>query len=174
MTINPKTVNDIVQESFDQYELFEKCIIKHLRKSAKLTVQIEARLFRIILGTYDDIIDFYQIDFGIDERQLQEYITMSIFAYAFRDIAVNNTGPNFDNKLSRPYLSFEVYDTNMLGTVRKVANMRNNNQNNNINAMLASMYYNLTNSDERSTGIINLKDYKETMTKRRTKGENNG
>lgn len=174
MTMRSKTINDIVQETFGQYELFETCIMKHLRKSAKLTVQIEDRLLRIILGTYDDIIDFYQIDFKKDQRQLQEYVTMSIFAYAFRDITVNNTGPNFDNKLSRPYLSFEVYDTNMLGTIREVANMRNNNQNNNINAMLASMYYNLTKGDERSTGVINLRDYKETMAKRRTKGENNG
>ena len=159
---------------FNMYDLYEQFIWDHSNRDYRIKVLVEDKLFRIMLLAKDDIIDIFQLQFDNGEKELQKYIVLSIFRYSFRDIQIHNNDNIFFNAIHRPYLKYKISDNDILNDVIDVSNKHNDYKNNELDNELTLRYYKILKNGRLDNKIIDMAQYRVSLSKRLVKGDYNG
>ena len=168
---NYSNLDELLNQLFKIYDLYENFIWDKNNDMYRLKVLIDNKLFRVMLLTKDDVIDFFQIRFDYGERELQEYIALSVFRYAFRDIQVHNNGNNYYNAIHRSYLKYEVDDVDMISSINIIMNKHNKYKNDELDNELYFKYNKLKKSNMIDNNIIDIAKARVSLSRRLVKGD---
>lgn len=174
MKNNDDNLDKIMEQIFRMYDLYEKFIWNNIDNDYRLKISIDDKLFRIMLLTKDDIIDFFQLKFDSKELELQKYISLSVFRYGFRNIQINKKNNIFFNTIHRLYLKCEVYDNDILKEINKLVVMHNDYSDDLIDNDLSSMHYKLLKNTMIDNKIVDIAKYRVGISKKLSKGDYHG
>ena len=173
MSGNYDSLDKLMDQVFKMYDLYEQFIWDNSDKDYRLKILSEDRLFRIMLLAKKDIIDIFQLQFDKSEKELEKYIVLSVFRYAFRDIQINNNSSNiFFNVIHRPYLKFIVNDNDILNDVINVSNKHNGYENNELDNDMSLRYYQLLKKCNIDNRVVDIGQYRLALSKKLIKGDN--
>lgn len=172
MHSNYDSFDKLMDSIFKMYDLYEQFIWDNSDKDYRLKILTEKGLFRIMLLAKNDIIDIFQLQFDDGEKELQKYIVLSVFRYAFRDIQVNNIDNRFFNVIHRPYLKCVINDNDILNEVLELSDKHNNYKNNELDNDLSLRYYKLLKNNRINNSVVDIAQYRISRTKKLIKGGN--